>query len=117
LTVISGGQTYTATEALYAVPDITYTTQDNEGGFLNEDIEVRFYFQDEQNVENFYMARFDSPAMPYPDYDVFDDRFNANNEMFGNYSDEDLAAGHVINFKLFGISERYHNYMMILINL
>lgn len=117
LTVISGGQTYTATETLYAVPDILYTEQDNEGGFLNEDIEVRFFFQDEQNVENFYMARFDSPAIPYPDYDVFDDRFNENNEMFGMYSEEDLAPGHVVQFKLYGISQRYYNYMAILINL
>jgi hypothetical protein len=117
LTVISGGQTYTATETLYAVPDILYTTQDNEGGFFNEDVEVRFFFQDEQNTENFYMCRFDAPVMPYPDYDVFDDRFNENNEMFGNFSHEDLTAGQVINFKLFGVSERYYNYMAILINL
>lgn len=117
LTVISGGQTYTATETLYAVPDILYTEQDNEGGFLGEDIEVRFYFQDEQNVENFYMVRFDSPAMPFPDYDVFDDRFNTNNEMFGIYSEEDLASGDILNIKLFGISQRYYNYMSILINL
>lgn len=117
LTVINAGQTYTATETLYAVPDILYTTQDNEGGFFNEDIEVRFYFQDEQNVDNFYMVRFDTPVMPYPDYDVFDDRFNTNNEMFGIYSHEDLAPGHLLNIKLYGISERYYNYMFILINL
>jgi len=117
LTVINGGQTYTATETLYAVPDIAYTEQDNEGGFLGENVEVRFFFQDEVNVENFYMVRFDAGVLPYPDYDVFDDRFNANNEMFGIFSDEDLAAGQLLNIKLFGVSEQYYNYMAILINL
>lgn len=117
LTVIHEGQTYTASEKLYAVPDILYTTQDNEGGFLGEDVEVRFFFQDEQDVENFYMVRFDTGVLPYPEYDIFDDRFNANNEMFGNFSQEDLGPGNDLGIKLYGISERHFNYMSILINL
>ena len=117
LTVISGGQTYTATEKLYAAPDIGEIVQDDEGGFLNEDVEVRFYFQDELNVDNFYMVRFDSAVLPYPDYDVFDDRFNANNEMFGIFSHEDLVPGDVVRMKLYGTSERFYNYMRILITL
>lgn len=117
LTVINNGQTYTATETLYAVPDITHTTQDDEGGFLGDETEVRFFFQDDPAADNFYMIRFDTGVMPFPDYDVVDDEFFQGNEMFGIYSHEDLDAGQMLNIKLFGISERYYNYMAILINL
>jgi hypothetical protein len=117
LTVISGGQTYTATETLYAVPDIGEVVQDNEGGFLGENIEVRFFFQDDPLADNFYLTRFDSPAQPYPDYDTDDDEFSQGNEMFGIYSDEDLAAGQVLGIQLFGISERYYNYMSLLVSI
>jgi len=117
LTVVNGGQTYTATETMYEVPDITYTTQDNEGGFLGEDVEVRFFFQDEAGVENFYMSRFDTAVMPYPDYDVSNDKFTDGNEMFGIFNHDDLGPGQLLYIKLFGISERYYNYMSILISL
>lgn len=117
LTVISGGQTYTATETLFATPAITSVTQDNEGGFLNDEVEVRFFFQDPPGIDNWYMVRTDTPLLPYPEYDVNSDRFTQGNEMFEFFSDEDLKAGDVLNFKLYGISERYYNYMALLIQL
>ncbi|OYQ45106.1 hypothetical protein CHU92_02215 [Flavobacterium cyanobacteriorum] len=116
LTVVYNGQTYTSTETLNPVPDITNVIQDNEGGFLNEDIEVRFFFQDEPVVENYYLIRFDTNRLPYPDYDVTDDQFFDGNEMFGFFSQEDLTAGDVVGIRLYGISERYYNYMGILIS-
>ncbi len=117
LTVVNDGQVYTATESLYPTPDIAYTTQDGEGGFLNEDYEVRFYYQDNPTQDNFYMHRFDSDVMPYPDYDVIDDEFFQGNMMFGIFSDEDLGPGKEIGIQLYGISERYYNYMNKLINI
>lgn len=117
LTVINNGQVYTATESLYATPDIAYTTQDNEGGFLNEDYEVRFYYQDNPSEVNFYMHRFDSDVIPYPDYDVADDEFFQGNMMFGIFSDEDLGPGKELSIQLYGISERYYNYMNQLITI
>lgn len=112
LTVISNGQTYTATEPLYAVPEISNIVQDNEGGFLGEDIEVRFFWQDNANEINFYMARFDIDVLPYPDYDAIDDEFFQGNEMFTFIDHEDLEPGDIVHFKLGGISERYFNYLM-----
>lgn len=117
LTVEHDGQTYRATDTLYTAPDITKIVQDNEGGFLNEDIEVRFYFMDNGNENNFYLTRYDASVLPYPDYDVLDDEFFQGNEMFNFISDEDFKAGDVVNIKLYGISERYNSYMGILIEL
>ena len=117
LTVINDGQTYKATETLYPASEIDTIAQDNEGGFLNEDVEIRFFFQDNPLVDNFYLIRFDSNHIPYPDYDVLDDEFFQGNQMFGIFSDEDLVPGDVVGIKLYGISERYYNYMEILISM
>jgi len=117
LTVEHQGQTYNATEILYTAPDVTKIVQDNEGGFLNEDIELRYYFMDNDNEDNFYLTRYDTSVLPYPEYSALDDEFFQGNEMFNFISDEDFKAGDVVHFKLYGISERYHNYMNILISL
>ncbi|QEE50934.1 DUF4249 domain-containing protein [Flavobacterium alkalisoli] len=117
LTVISGGQTFKATETLYACPDITEIVQNNEGGFLGDAVEVRFFFQDNGEEDNWYLSRFDAPVIPYPDYDAIEDRFNQGNEIFNFFSDEDLEPGQVVNISLHSSSERYYNYMRQLIEI
>jgi hypothetical protein len=118
LTVQHDGQTYNATETLYAVPEISNVVQDNEGGFLNEDIEVRFFFMDNGLEDNFYLVRFDADdVLPYPDYDALKDEFFQGNEMFDFIDNEDFKPGHVVGLRLYGVSERYYNYMMILISM
>ena len=117
LTVISGNQTYTATETLYAVPEINRVEQDNEGGFLGESIEVRFFFLDNPLETNFYLVRFDTPVLSFPDYDVLEDEFFQGNEMFDFIDDEDFKPGQSLRLQLMGISERHYDYMMKLISM
>lgn len=117
LTIQHDGQTYTATDKLYAAPDINRVVQDDEGGFLNENIEVRFFFTDNPAETNFYMVRFDTPVLPYPDYDVLDDEFFQGNEMYDFIDHEDFKAGDVVGMRLYGVSERYFNYMSIIISM
>ena len=117
LTVQHDGQTYTATETLYATPDIGPIVQNNEGGFAGDDIEVRFYFMDNGDENNFYVTRFDTPVRPYPDYDAIKDEFLQGNQMFNFIDDEDFKAGDVVGIRLEGVSERYYNYMNIIISM
>lgn len=117
LTVINDGQTYTATEILYAVPDMSRIQQTDEGGFLGEDKEVRFFFDDPADEENYYMVRYDTDIIPYPEYDVMEDRFTNGNEMFNYFSDEDLKTGDRLDIKLYGISKQYYNYMAKLLDI
>lgn len=117
LTVIHDGETYNASETLYAVPKISRVVQDNEGGFLNEDIEVRFFFMDNPAENNFYLIRYDTDLLPYADYNVQDDEFFQGNEMFDFIDHEDFKAGDVVGLNLYGISERYYNYMSIVISM
>ncbi|TRW23844.1 DUF4249 domain-containing protein [Flavobacterium zepuense] len=115
LTVISGGQTYTATETMMQSPDITYTTQAEEGGILGDEIEIRYYYNDIPDESNYYLTRATASVIPVPEYDLNSDEFSENNEMFEFFSDEDLKAGDVVNVKLYGISERYYEFMNILL--
>lgn len=116
LTVISNGQTYTATETLYATPEITGTEQKN-GGFSDDDVEIRFFFQDDPGEVNFYMTRYDTDVLPYPRYGLNDDDLYQGNEMHGTFMNSDLEAGDVVAVRFYGVSERYYNYMNILTKL
>ena len=116
LSVTYNGQNYTSTDKLYAVPTITSIEQELNGITGNE-IELKFNFQDNGTEENFYLEEYKVPFRPFPLLGVFDDNFTNGNEMFSLIIDENLEAGQNINFTLHGISERYHNYMNILIGI
>lgn len=115
LSVSYNGQIYTSTDTLYAVPTITSIEQ-NLGGFTGNDIELKFNFQDNGTEKNYYLEEYKVPFKPFPLLGVFNDEFTNGNEMFSLLIDGDLEAGQNINFTLHGISERYHNYMNILIS-
>ena len=116
LTVIVNNQTYTAVETLKSVPGITEIQQNNEGGFIGEDIEVKIFFDDNGSTDDFYISKFKPDFTAIPEYDVFEDRFFQGNTIFALYSSEDLVPGSQVDFKLSGISERYYNYMNILLS-
>lgn len=115
LTVVYLNQIYTSTEKLLDTPLVTRVEQDNEGGIIGDEIEVKFFFDDLQNETNFYLLKIDDPYKVIPEYGVIEDRFFQNNEMFGLYFSEELVSGDELKFTLKGISENYFNYMNILL--
>lgn len=117
LTVIYDGETYTATEKMYPVPNIENITQDDESGFDGESMEIEVFFQDDPTTENYYLSRFDTDIYPYPEYTALDDEFNNGNLISVLYIDEDLKAGDVVDIRLAGISRRYYNYMELVVTI
>jgi len=115
LTVIADGETYLATETLQEVPEIETVEQNNQGGFLGDAIEVKFFYQDDAAVDNFYLIQFNSNFNLLPEYDVNDDKFFQGNQMFGLYSNDKMVSGDDLTFTLHGISERYYNYLNVLL--
>jgi hypothetical protein len=115
LTVIYEGETYTATEKLLNTPTVTRIEQDDEGGILGNEVEVKFFFDDLINETNHYMVRIDDPYKVIPEYGVIEDRFFQNNEMFGLYFSEDLKPNDTLKFTLNGITLNYFNYMDVLL--
>ncbi|TXI71346.1 MAG: DUF4249 domain-containing protein [Flavobacterium sp.] len=116
LTVIYDSQVYTATESLIEVPTIDYVEQTENGGFTGDQIEVKFFYQDIPNQDNFYLIMFNSSNVSLPIFDVVNDSYFQNNQMFGYLANE-LEKDDIILFTLQGISESYYNYMNILLGI
>ena len=118
LTVINNGQTYKATDKLLATPNIDSVNQITVPGFGGTDqIQVKFYYQDNGLENNFYLIGVKNSNRITPEYGVLTDEFFQGNQMFGFYTDEDLKAGNQLDIYLQGISERYNNYMNKLLNI
>lgn len=118
LTITVDGQTYKAQETLKAVPEITSVQQETTGGFGSEDvIEIKYYYQDDGAVNNYYLDSFKADFSAFPEYSVTSDEFFQGNQMFGLFSNEDTKQGTQVAIRLFGISERYYNYMQVLLSI
>ena len=123
LEVIYNGETYTATEQLMPVSPIMNPTQSLEGGFDDEVLDVTIFFQDPPNEDNFYMLRNKEDTDLFAELETQSDEFtdgNLQDEFFEkDKDDEDPEAeynpGDTVNIKLYGISERYHNYVTLLV--
>lgn len=116
LNIVYNGQTYTASETLYATPEMEGPVRKDDGGFTGDNIELTYYFQDNGEEKNFYSARIDTDIYPYPHYAALKDEFEQGNKMSLILSDEDFKAGSTVDLELYGVSERYYNFMMILIS-
>lgn len=117
LQVITSGQTYVATESMLAVPEIEEIVQNNDGGFTGDNIEIRAFYTDNANTDDYYLTRFKADFASIPEYEVTEDRFFQGNRIFASYSDSDLEPGDVLDLTISGISQRYYNYMNILISI
>lgn len=115
LTIVSQGVTYKATETLKGVSDILYVEQNNNGGFTGDDIELKTFYDDPANEDNYYLFRYIRNST-LAKFDVSDDRFVQGNRTFDLYIHEDMAANDNVNIRLMGISKQYFNYMSILIS-
>ncbi len=117
LTVVVGGQIYSATETLKAVPVIDRVEQNLAGGFTGEDIELKTFYTDPAPSVDFYLFRYKAAYAAIPFFEVTDDRFNQGNQIFDYFTDENLEVGQDIEISMMGISERYYNYMNILLSI
>ncbi|MFA7444964.1 MAG: DUF4249 domain-containing protein [Flavobacteriaceae bacterium] len=116
LMISVNGEVYTATEKLYEVPEIQYIEQNNDIGFSDDFIEIKYFFQDNGEQENYYLDSFDSVDFLYPQYGIFNDNFFQGNMLYGIFLSDEIKAGDEIEIKLYGISSRYYNYMKVLFN-
>lgn len=117
LTVISNGNTYTASETLKPVAPITRIEQNNEGGIAGDEIEIRAFYNDPDSEDNFYLFKYVYSNKVTSSYYVSEDKFYQGNEFFSDSDDEDLKIGDEIELTHYGISKEYFNYMSILVSI
>lgn len=124
LEVIYKEETYSATESLVPVTDITNIYQSKENGFDEELLEVNIVFTDPEDEENYYLFKFIEPESGnLPELEFDNDEFVNGNEIEWYYEkvgedeqEEGFQPGDIINFEMWGISKTYSNYMSILID-
>ena len=113
LQVFYNDEIYTASTSHIPTAPLEYVEQRDDGGFMGDQIELKVYFEDPPNEENFYFYTASSERGIRRD--VFKDEFFDGNLMFGSYVADDLAASDWVQFNLYGITEEYYNYMYILL--
>jgi len=116
LKIVLNGETYTASETFTPVPKIDDNIDQNDkGGEMGDEIEVTFSYTDNASQENFYLNSVKQPHSPFPELEVEDDEHTNGNLMQESFSHEKLKVGDQVDFKLYGISKSYYNYMFKLI--
>lgn len=107
--------TYTATETLIAAPDINRMEQTIEGSGDDTEIQLQVYFDDPGDLENYYLGEFIPSNLPILALAVISDEFTDGNENFIENDNEDYVAGVTVGVNVYGISQRYYEYLNILI--
>ncbi|OMP32227.1 DUF4249 domain-containing protein [Mangrovimonas sp. DI 80] len=123
LEVVYNNQTYLGSETLMPVTDISNVTQSVEGGFDDELLELNVYFNDPADEENYYFFRYYEEGDLFPLLADLSDEFINGNEVhdfWEKQDDEDnneeaFEPGDTVEVSLYGISERYYNYVRLLI--
>lgn len=109
------GETYSGSEVLKSVTSIDYVEQKNDGGFSGEETELKAYYTDPVNIENYYFFEFRNDYSAIPTLEVYRDEFTDGNQIFGFYTEEDLSSGHEVTIRNYGISKAFYEYMFILL--
>ena len=115
LSVVYNDETYEGIETLKPVASITRVEQFANGGFTGEDYEIKTYTNDPIDEDNYYLLEFSNDIPTLPSLEVFKDEFVNGNEVFAYYSNEDLKVGTEINIRSYGASERFYEFMFILL--
>ena len=94
--------------------------QKENGGFLGDRKELRFYFEGvNDGVANAYMLKLSQNNTPKTTYGVLDDNYIANNRFFfvmtGVDNDEKLKKYDVVSVLLYRIQPEYKNFLQTII--
>jgi hypothetical protein len=108
-------EVYTASETLISVAEINKIEQKNDAGFSGDETEIKAFYTDPANINNYYLFQFVNTDLNTVSLDVYDDEFTDGNQIFAYYSSEDLVAGNSLIIQNQGVSQRFYEYMYILL--
>ena len=117
LKVLANNQLYVATDRLLATPTITDVEQKTVSGFEGDEIQIKYFYQDNGLENNYYLLTVKQNNLIVPEFGVTDDKFFQGNQMFGFYTEENLKPTDILDLSVQGISESYFNYMSKLISI
>ena len=106
---------YTATEILKSVVDIDFVEQNDEGGFSGDVTELKAFYTDPEDQENYYFFEFINDIPDVPTLEIYDDQFTNGNQIFGFFTEEELEQGDLVTIRNYGVSESFYEFMFILL--
>jgi hypothetical protein len=106
---------YTATEILKSVVDIDFVEQNDEGGFSGDETELKAFYTDPEDQENYYFFEFINDIPDVPTLEIYDDQFTNGNQIFGFFTEEELEQGDLVTIRNYGVSESFYEFMFILL--
>ncbi|NNL81845.1 MAG: DUF4249 family protein, partial [Winogradskyella sp.] len=80
LNIVYDNETYIAQEQLKSVSEIDFVEQNDNGGFSGNDIELKAFYTDPVDEENYYLFEFISDLVLVPTLEVYEDRFTNGNQ-------------------------------------
>lgn len=113
LEIIYENEVYSATTELKTTSFLEGVEQKDDGGFLGDQIELKTFFNDPPDEENFYYF-FVQCSREYR-RSVSNDEFYNGNRTFLMYTHKDLVPGDEVRFHLYGTTEAYYNYMALIL--
>ena len=115
LQIIYKGEVYKPSETLIPTVPIDKIEQKNDAGFSGNETEIKAFYTDPKSIKNYYLFEFSNLDLSISDLDVYDDFFTDGNQIFAFFASEDLETGNELIIQNHGISERFYEYMNILL--
>mgnify|MGYP000571973310 CR=1 FL=1 len=117
LEVIYEEETYTASETLKPVSEITHVIQGVESIFGEESIQISAFIPDPVNQKNFYYTEFwdTQEGRSLIGREVESDELSDGNDINFEYDDENFKSGRALEINVYGISEGYFNFISLLL--
>jgi len=115
LTITYNNETYIGTETMMSVTPIDFIEQNDNGGFTGEETEIKAFYTDPQDEENYYFFEFREENETNPYLEVYDDEFINGNQIFAFYSNENTEVGNNLYIKNYGISKQFYEFMFLLL--
>lgn len=115
LNITYNDETYVGTETLKSVTPIDFIEQNDEGGFTGDETEIKAFYTDPADEENYYFFEFKEEFETNPMLDVYDDEFINGNQIFAFYSNENTEPGNDLLIRNYGISRQFYEFMFLLL--
>ncbi|HET8810104.1 MAG TPA: DUF4249 domain-containing protein [Flavobacteriaceae bacterium] len=113
LKIVYENQVYTTVQNLAETVPLLYVEQNNDGGFSNDVIELKAFFEDPLGEENYYL--YAGLSQKGNLFDAINDEFFDGNQIFVFFSLDELEAGDEVLFRLMGIDREAYNYYFSLL--
>lgn len=109
LNISYDGKIYKAFSNVTQAPIIENVEQINNAGFSGKDYEIRFYYQDDPNEEDYYLSQI--KTIDENEFNISNDQFTNGNLINDLYFAEEDQQGETLYFSLAKIDKDYYNYL------